>query len=221
MSHELFRAQAALTPDAVAVRDGRTCLLYRELEARASRLASALREACHEPRIGVACEGVAQVVGMLATWEAGGTYVPLDLELPDARLALLLDDATVSVVITDAPQRFAGRRCLTPSAEGAATAGAKLEGGDDSFVIYTSGSTGAPKGVVGLHRAVWRGRARPIPSSRAKSHVRECRSGSWTRSRSCSCHSLPAYPSWSSIATPGAICSAWSRSSRLRVSHGS
>jgi surfactin family lipopeptide synthetase A len=103
---DLFEAQAARTPDAMAVDDGRTPLTYAELKQHADRLARRLRslgvEA--ETRVGVAAERTSEMVGaLLAIWKAGAAYVPLDPRLPQQRLDFLIEDTGTSLVVASAP----------------------------------------------------------------------------------------------------------------------
>src|SRR5581483_5669062 len=101
---ELFAAQVARTPDAVAVECGSTCLTYRELDERANRLANRLigLDVGGEQPVGVLLERSADfVVAELAVVKAGGAYLPVDLRAPVARMIQLLADAGVSVLITE------------------------------------------------------------------------------------------------------------------------
>ncbi|HEU4453721.1 MAG TPA: condensation domain-containing protein, partial [Longimicrobium sp.] len=160
--HELFEAQAARTPDAVAVRFEDASLTYAELNARANRLAHHLRGrgVGSEVRVGVLMErSLEMVVSLLAVLKAGGAYVPLDPGLPAERLAYMLDDGAVPLVLVQAALRgtvparegvgvlavdaLAERLAAEPAENPAGGAG------PDSlaYVIYTSGSTGRPKGV--------------------------------------------------------------------------
>ncbi|HEU0077325.1 MAG TPA: amino acid adenylation domain-containing protein, partial [Longimicrobiaceae bacterium] len=107
--HELFAAQAARTPDAVAVRSGAATLTYAELDARSDRLAAALRASgvVAETRVGLCVErGPEMLVGVLGILRAGGGYVPLDPAYPAERLAFMLEDAAVPVLV--APPHLAG-----------------------------------------------------------------------------------------------------------------
>jgi non-ribosomal peptide synthetase component F len=170
--HRLFEAQAAATPHATAVEFGEERVTYAELNARANRLARRLRAlgAGSEVRVGFAiARSVEMVLAMLAILKAGAAYVPLDPALPDERLAFMLEDAGVSVLVTaggalPAPVAgFGGARVdLLMDADAlAAEAAEDLDDaatGPDSlaYVIYTSGSTGRPKGVGVPHRGVVR-----------------------------------------------------------------
>ena len=166
--HDLFARQAARTPDAVAVRcQGESCT-YAELNARANQLARYLRArgVTTEMLVGLSVErSIDMVVGLLGILKAGGAYVPLDPSYPADRLAFMLDDAAVSVLVTQAPLLDVipgGRRqaiCLDRdwpeiSLEGASDLEPLGGGGNLAYVIYTSGSTGRPKGVQIPHRAV-------------------------------------------------------------------
>jgi amino acid adenylation domain-containing protein len=163
--HELVAAQAERTPDALAVASGDAALTYRELDARANRLAHRLARlgAGPEVRVGICLERSAEmVVAMLAVLKAGATYLPLDPAYPAERLAYMLADSGARVLVTGA-----SLRALLP-AEGVRTVlvdgdGAEVAAEPDvaprtavamenaAYVIYTSGSTGRPKGVVVTH----------------------------------------------------------------------
>ncbi len=166
--HELFAAQAARTPEAVAVSQGGRTLTYRELDERSNRLARRLRRLGVGPevRVGLCVERTPEMVAaLLGILKAGGAYVPLDPAHPAERLALVLEDSAVPVLVTEEgllgslPAHSASIVCLDrDGGELAAESGAPLErlGDEESlaYVIYTSGSTGRPKGVQLPHRAV-------------------------------------------------------------------
>ena len=151
---------ARLSPEAVALRSGRSCLTYRELDARAGRLAGRLRSlgVGRDVPVGVRLErSFDQVTALLAVMKAGGAFLPLDPAWPDERVRELLDDAGAPVLIED-PARGSGaggRVVVTPDAgSGAAEtreAAADIRGEDLAYVVYTSGSTGAPKGAEITH----------------------------------------------------------------------
>ncbi len=161
-THELFEAQTTRTPDAVAVVHGEERATYRELDARANRLARVLARAGvgRESRVGICGErSIDLVAALLAVWKAGGAYVPMDPAYPEERLAFMLEDAGVEVLVAGpgAPESMAGRvaTVIRPGAAdgetsepGPGTAGGP---GDLAYVIYTSGSTGRPKGVAIAH----------------------------------------------------------------------
>ncbi|HEY7768547.1 amino acid adenylation domain-containing protein [Longimicrobium sp.] len=167
--HELFEAQVARPPDAVAVRFEEESLTYRELNARANQLAHHLvrHGVGAEVRVGVLMErSLEMVVSLLAVLKAGGAYVPLDPGLPAERLAYMLDDSAVPLVLVQAALRdvVPARQGVTVLAVDALAEEIAAESaenpvggaGPDSlaYVIYTSGSTGRPKGVMNQHRGV-------------------------------------------------------------------
>ncbi|HYH80745.1 MAG TPA: amino acid adenylation domain-containing protein [Longimicrobium sp.] len=167
--HELFEAQVARTPGAVALVHAGAPLAYAELNARANRLAHHLRGMGVGPdvRVGLCVErGPALVVGLLAALKAGGAYVPLDPEYPEERLRYMLADSAPAVVLTQASlrDRFAdaGVPLLALDADAPAWADAPaanpahaaLTPEHTAYVIYTSGSTGRPKGTEVPHRAI-------------------------------------------------------------------
>jgi amino acid adenylation domain-containing protein len=166
--HTLFAAQAARTPQAIAVAHGAERLSYAELDARANQLAHRLRALGVGPDVPVGlamARTPALVVAILGILKAGGAYVPLDPEYPAERLAFMLADAAPPVVITQAslrarlPATAAAVLVLdedtTALAAMPATAPAPAMGADAlAYVIYTSGSTGVPKGVQVVHRSI-------------------------------------------------------------------
>ncbi|MES2936878.1 MAG: amino acid adenylation domain-containing protein [Pseudomonadota bacterium] len=157
--------QAARTPDRVAVAFGSAKLRYAELNARANRLAHALRArgVGPETRVGLYLPRQPDmVVALLAVLKAGGAYVPLDPNYPLERVRFMLEDARPRLVIThDALQGGVPgveAFCLdTQSSELDAFDGADFDPGlhpdNLAYVIYTSGSTGQPKGVGVRHNS--------------------------------------------------------------------
>ncbi|MEU0032364.1 amino acid adenylation domain-containing protein, partial [Streptomyces sp. NPDC006335] len=155
--HELVAARAAERPDAVAVVAGGTVLTYAALEERAGRLANRLRAlgVGAESVIGLCLErGLDTVVAILAVWKTGAAYLPLDPDYPAERLAFVLADSGVRVLVGH--RAVAGglpaetRIWLDDPAEAVDPAGpTEPEAATDrlAYVIYTSGSTGIPKGV--------------------------------------------------------------------------
>ncbi|MFT3764375.1 MAG: amino acid adenylation domain-containing protein [Minicystis sp.] len=168
--HALFQAQAARTPEAVALSFGEDRVTYRALRRRAGLLARRLREkgVGHETPVGLyARRSIEMIVAILAILEAGGYYVPLDPEMPDARLGWIAEDAGAAIVIaagTSAAGRPLGEaEVIDLAAEAAWIAAAgdadlpPIGGGESlAYVMYTSGSTGQPKGVCVVHRGVVR-----------------------------------------------------------------
>jgi amino acid adenylation domain-containing protein/non-ribosomal peptide synthase protein (TIGR01720 family) len=172
--HELFEAQTARTPDAIAVADDRRAVSYGELNRRANRLARELvaRGVGPDMRVGI-CTGRSwdTVLGVLAVLKAGGAYLALDPAYPPDRLAYMLEDSGVALVLTS--EALAGSLpslqregvlamdpLFTSSPLDAATqpdeanldkAALGLTPAHLAYVIYTSGSTGRPKGVLLEH----------------------------------------------------------------------
>ncbi len=164
----LFAAQAARTPAAVAVRSGAAAITYGALAARAGYLARRLRRLGVRPgdRVGLCAERSPDLAaGLLAIFQSGGAFLPLDPGYPTERLRFVLADAAPSVVVGEEallralPAHGAATLALDtldaaedPSAAGAAAETAVLPAASDlAYVIYTSGSTGRPKGVAVEH----------------------------------------------------------------------
>ena len=156
------------TPDATAVVFEDKDLTYRELNRRANQLAHHLMKLGVGPDVlvGMCVErSIEMVVGLLGILKAGGAYVPLDPAYPPERLSFMLEDAEVSVLLTQnrlvegLPKNGARVVCLDNdwheiAKEGAENPASKVEPENLAYVIYTSGSTGKPKGVQIPHRAV-------------------------------------------------------------------
>jgi amino acid adenylation domain-containing protein len=163
-AHELFEAQARRNPEAVALSFGEARLSYRELEKRASRLAGHLRGLGVGPevRVGLCAErSLELVVGLLATLKAGGAYVPVDPEYPRERVAYMLADSGVALLLTQ--RRLAAELAGTCDRlvlldeewdDAPVTDAPQALPESLAYVIYTSGSTGRPKGVQIPHRAL-------------------------------------------------------------------
>src|SRR5262249_44523576 len=124
--HELFEAQALRTPGAVAVIQGEDRVSYRDLNARANRLARALLRAGVGPeaRVGIClARSVDMVASLLAVWKAGAAYVPMDPTYPEERLAFMLADSGAEVLLADAeiPESLSSRvrRVIPPEQAGA------------------------------------------------------------------------------------------------------
>lgn len=166
--HDLFEAQARTTPNRPALVYEGTTLTYEVLNRRANRLAHDLRMRGVGPDVlvGLCMErSIEMVVGLLGILKAGGAYVPLDAGYPPDRLAFMLEDARVPVLLTQ--ERLASRlpehraevvyldgSAELVSPEGAANPVSGVAADNLAYVIYTSGSTGTPKGVQISHRAL-------------------------------------------------------------------
>lgn len=159
----LTTRQALATPDAVAVIDGTSSLTYGELHARAEQWAGALRGRGVGPEtlVGVFVHRHADlIIGLLAVLKAGGAYVPLDPNYPADRIAFLLEDAQMALVLTqrslraDVPRADDEVWCLDEAPPVVAPAApAMSDPAHLAYIIYTSGSTGTPKGTAISHGA--------------------------------------------------------------------
>ncbi|MEY2466676.1 MAG: hypothetical protein QOD03_1197, partial [Verrucomicrobiota bacterium] len=163
---QLFEAQVACIPDAVALIAGTDRLSYRELNARANQVAHELRALGIGPGVmaGICLERSWRLlVAILGVLKAGGAYVPLDPAYPKDRLAFILEDAKAPVLLTQNSLRGQPVRngtkilCLDSDWEKIRhhpreNISSKAQGSDLAYIIYTSGSTGKPKGVAIEHR---------------------------------------------------------------------
>ncbi len=172
----LIGARAAACPDAAAVVSGDRWVSYRELAARAARLARMLAGAGAGPEsvVGLCLErGADLIAAMWGTWLAGAAYLPLDPGYPAQRLEYMLADSNAAVLVAHrsaaralaGPARAAGLTVLWLDAAGPADSAAETRTGpvssvspagrgDLACVIYTSGSTGVPKGVLVTHQGL-------------------------------------------------------------------
>ena len=165
--HHLFEQQAQQTPEAIAVIHGQHQLTYGELNRRANQLALQLQAAGAgaDTLVGICVDrSLEMAVGLLGILKSGGAYVPLDPSLPKARLRHIIDDAALSLLLTE-------NRSITSIGETTARiiyldgipdemAAARADVVDRvvsdnlAYVIYTSGSTGWPKGVLITHQGL-------------------------------------------------------------------
>lgn len=166
--HELFTAQVEKTPDANALKFADQELTYHQLNCRANQLAHYLQSLgiATEDLVGICVErSLEMVVGLLGILKAGAAYVPIDPGYPQERLAYMLEDSQVSVLLTQShlvdnlPTRPTHTICLDTDWE-------KISQNSDrnlqntttpenlAYVIYTSGSTGKPKGAMNTHRGI-------------------------------------------------------------------
>jgi natural product biosynthesis luciferase-like monooxygenase protein len=165
--HELFETQVARTPEAVAVVFQDTELTYRQLDMRANKLANHLQHLGVGPEvlIGICVErSIEMLIGLLGILKAGGAYVPVDPTYPRDRIAHVISDSKMPVLITQKPlvaslpEHGAQVICLDTMDwerdEKVPTERAKATPDNLAYVIYTSGSTGKPKGVMLMHRNV-------------------------------------------------------------------
>ncbi len=157
--HHLFEAQVERTPDAIAVVFADQQLSYRQLNDRANQLAHDLQKlgVGAEVLVGICVDrSLEMIVGVLGILKAGGAYVPLDPTYPIERLAWMLKDAQVPVLLTQQhlvsqlPPNAATIVCLGQNLTQQSTANPISNTTPDNlvYVIYTSGSTGQPKGVM-------------------------------------------------------------------------
>lgn len=166
--HELIEEQVRRTPDNVAVVFEDEELTYRELNVQANQVANYLQKAGVGPEVlvGICVErSLEMVAGLLGILKAGGTYVPLDPGYPQDRLAFMVEDSGLKVLLTkasllpklsDLPVQLI---CLDSqsdalSREKSTNCGSGVGPENLAYVIYTSGSTGKPKGVQVSHRAL-------------------------------------------------------------------
>lgn len=165
---ELFENQVNHYPDKIAIIYDEQKLTYQELNNRANQVAHYLREkgVKSEVLVGILMErSLEMVIGLLAILKSGGAYVPLDPNYPQARLADILADSDVSLILTQQsllnflPETSAQLLCLDRDwakiANYSSKNPLKITNSDNlAYVIYTSGSTGKPKGVLINHRGL-------------------------------------------------------------------
>ncbi|MDQ0606974.1 amino acid adenylation domain-containing protein [Variovorax sp. W1I1] len=165
--HHTIAQHAKQQPDAVALLFGEQALSFAELDRRANRLAHRLVALGVKPdmRVGIVMErSVEMVVGLLAILKAGGAYLPLDPDYPLQRLAYMVEDSGIALLLTHRATRehIAERAGLARlevdstdlSNELDTDPGIALHGENLAYVIYTSGSTGKPKGAAVRHAAL-------------------------------------------------------------------
>ncbi|HZE64747.1 MAG TPA: amino acid adenylation domain-containing protein, partial [Pyrinomonadaceae bacterium] len=166
--HELFEAQAERTPTAIAVVANDRQLTYAELNERANQLARFLRRFGTGPDslVGLCVDrSLEMIVGILGVLKAGAAYLPMDPSYPADRLAFMLRDANVFVLLTQSnlldqlPPHNGPRLSLDTDWDVIAKERKDNPAGwatpaNLAYVIYTSGSTGKPKGVMIHHRGL-------------------------------------------------------------------
>ncbi|MBV4507382.1 amino acid adenylation domain-containing protein [Pseudomonas sp. BW13M1] len=164
---QLIEEQAARTPQAIAAVLGEQSLSYEQLNRRANALAHHLRSLGVGPDVlvGIAVErSLEMLVGLLAVLKAGGAYVPLDPQFPEDRLAYMMEDSGIALLLTQAS--LLQRLPIPPQVHSLCLdQPLPVECSEDNprqlahpenlaYVIYTSGSTGKPKGVTIRHDAL-------------------------------------------------------------------
>ncbi|WP_127573070.1 non-ribosomal peptide synthetase, partial [Paenibacillus xylaniclasticus] len=163
--HQLFEEQVEQTPDQIAVISEMERVTYRELNARANRLAHKLRKlgVKADSRVSLLAErSVDMIAGIIGILKAGGAYVPIDPSYPQERIAYMLDDSGSQWLVGDGhlleKTSFVGEKLELREATLNGEEAWNLEAANDphnlAYVIYTSGSTGQPKGVMVEHRSV-------------------------------------------------------------------
>ncbi|MEH2067460.1 MAG: MupA/Atu3671 family FMN-dependent luciferase-like monooxygenase [Nostoc sp.] len=166
--HQLFEAQVERTPNAIALEIADQQLTYRELNCRANQLAHHLQSLGVEPEVlvGIYVErSIEMVVGLLGILKAGGAYVPIDPTYPTERVAYMLADAQLPVLLTqnkllaELPEYQASVVCLDTNWEIIQTQSQEnlvstVQPHNLAYIIYTSGSTGNPKGTMIVHQGL-------------------------------------------------------------------
>ena len=167
---ELFEQQAAATPEAMAVEYEGEALSYAELNKRANQLAHYLQDRAVGPEVlvGICVERSCEmVIGLLGILKAGGAYLPLDPDYPQPRLAFMLEDARVAVLLSTSTLAerlpdFNGELVLMDTdrsqieLESTQNSNSGARADNLIYVMYTSGSTGRPKGTSIEHRSAVR-----------------------------------------------------------------
>ncbi|MEM1255607.1 MAG: amino acid adenylation domain-containing protein [Cyanobacteria bacterium P01_H01_bin.21] len=166
--HQLFELQAEQTPDAIAVVLGNDRISYRALNQRANQLAHYLREQgiASECLVGICTDrSIEMVVGMLAVLKAGGGYVPLDSAYPSERLAFIVEDSQIPIVLAQKSSRSkvpqSGVNIVDLDADwpnkiehqSADNLNSDINSKNLAYLVYTSGSTGRPKGIMIQHQS--------------------------------------------------------------------
>lgn len=164
--HQLFESQVKRTPDKIAITSGDNLLTYQELNRQANQLAHYLqtKQVGVETLVGICTtRSLAMVVGLLAILKAGCAYVPLDPAYPEERLALMIEDAQLSMLLTESEllsvlPDSADVICIDSDTAIALCPETNLNTTvrpeNLAYTIYTSGSTGQPKGVQIAHQGV-------------------------------------------------------------------
>ncbi|MBW4672727.1 MAG: amino acid adenylation domain-containing protein [Desmonostoc geniculatum HA4340-LM1] len=173
--HQLFEGQVARNPQAIAVECGQKQLTYQELNIKANQLAHHLQKlgVGAEVLVGICIDrSLEMIVGLLGILKAGGAYVPLDPAYPTERLQFMVEDAQISVLVTQEKwssliSDYSGQVICLDSHQDEIFNDSDAYGGQSqhnlvntvkpnnlAYVIYTSGSTGKPKGVMIEHHSL-------------------------------------------------------------------
>jgi len=209
--HQMFEAQVAQTPDALAVVFGADHLTYGQLNARANRLAHYLLALGVGPDVpvGLAVErSLEMIVGVIGILKAGGCYVPLDPAFPRERLSWMLEEVHLPILVTE--QSMAGAfpphdaQVIRLDADAELIAGASdknpnvLVHPDNLFyTVFTSGSTGRPKGVASPHRCI---------TNLVQWHISEMCSGARTLQFASLSFDVSCYEIFICVASGGVLC---------------
>jgi amino acid adenylation domain-containing protein/non-ribosomal peptide synthase protein (TIGR01720 family) len=159
---DLFRAQAASRPDAVAINDGDRAFTYGEVLARSNQLARFLlsQGLRTEQVVGISLPRSAEmVISLLAVLQAGGAFVPLDPQWPASRRESVITDARVALILGSGQENEPGAVAVDLDSWGfaehsAEPAEVRIAGAQLAYVMFTSGSTGRPKGAMIRHEAI-------------------------------------------------------------------
>jgi len=164
--HQLFEIQVEETPDAIAVIHDDSKLTYFELNHRANLLANHLQSLGVGPevRVGILMDKSFEIVeALLAVLKAGGTYVPISTSFPAERVAFILKDAEINILLTNADPELPEdskvhivrmNEKIIPTEGVGQNPYTNVTSDDLAYIIYTSGSTGQPKGVMVHHASV-------------------------------------------------------------------
>jgi amino acid adenylation domain-containing protein len=166
--HQLFEEQVQHHPDSIALIFGNEQITYQELNRRSNKLAQYLQKVGvgSETLVGICIfQSIEMIVGLLGILKAGGAYVPLDANYPQERLKFMLQDAQVSVLLTQEKSLNSFECFFNPivcidkdweiiTQENKNHVKTSVTSNNLAYVIYTSGSTGKPKGVAITHQAV-------------------------------------------------------------------
>ncbi|HEY9809170.1 MAG TPA: amino acid adenylation domain-containing protein [Halomicronema sp.] len=164
--HQLIEEQVERTPEAIAVKFNDQSLTYRQLNNQANQLAHYLQKLGIGPeiRVGVCADRSLEIViAFIAIFKAGGVYVPLDPTYPKDRLAYMIEDSNVPVLLTQTslisqlPTTNSQLICLDElqdiiSPESQENLITTTTPSNAAYLLYTSGTTGKPKAVVAEHK---------------------------------------------------------------------